>query len=99
MQFVITQRCFRALNNHFLYKPNGINLHQLFNCNQGTFINNVNVFTICLASTSAHDQSGDRTERERARPCSVLYETINEYGLLCLLNFTLAGGSLIFLGI
>lgn len=68
----------------------------MFNCNQDMFINNVNIFTIFLYKTSAYNQP---RSQDKSEPFLMLYGTINEYGLLCLFNFTLARGSLIFLGI
>lgn len=80
----------------FKYKPNGISSHQLLNCNQNMFINDVNIFTAFLYKRNVHQQP---QKLDSSEPFPRLYGTINAYGLLCLFNFALAWRSLIFLGI
>lgn len=78
------------------HKPNEIRSHQLLNCNQDVFINDVNIFTTFLYKRNVHHQP---QKLESSEPFPRLYGTINAYGLLCLFNFALAWRSLIFLGI
>lgn len=90
IQFVMTQICFQAQNNHIYlkkYKPNEIRSHQLLNCNQDMFINDVNIFTAFLYKRNVHHQP---QKLESSEPFPRLYGTINAYGLLCLFNFALA---------